>query len=197
MFLSKRSNGFYYIYYENERGRKTCISTKTKFKNEALKFLSNFKEEIKNRLASKVIPIELKKFELEYLSYSETIHSINTTATIQSSFNNFLNYFGNIQLSEITSKKLHAYFEERIRKSSIYQARKDRIHLGAAFNKAVSEGYLLNNPFNEIKRFKIPEKQPLFFSQIDFEILLKAIDNSNIKDLVEFAVNTGQGKWNY
>ena len=49
----------------------------------------------------------------------------------------------------------------------------------------------MENPCKGIKRFKIPDKQPLFFSETDFEILLRVIDNRDIKDLVTFAVNTG------
>jgi hypothetical protein len=48
MFLSKRPNGNYYIYYERN-GKRTCISTKSKYKSEALKFLSHFDKEIKER----------------------------------------------------------------------------------------------------------------------------------------------------
>lgn len=83
------------------------------------------------------------------------------------------------------------YFEERIKSSSIFQARKDLICFHSCFNYAAKQNLLSENPCHGIKRFKIPEKQPLFFSEIDFEILTKAIDNRDILDLVNFAVNTG------
>jgi hypothetical protein len=40
--------------------------------------------------------------------------------------------------------------------------------LGSAFNKAIAEKHLLGNPCDGIKRFRIPEKQPLFFTETDF-----------------------------
>jgi len=56
------------------------------------------------------------------------------------------------------------------------------------FNKAVSNGYLENNPALKIKRIKPPERLPLLFSKEEFASLLKVIDNQDWKDLVEFAV---------
>ena len=191
MFLSKRSNGFYYIFYDNLNRKKTCISCKTKLKSEALKFLSNFQSEIKSRIASKVIPIDIKTFQFEYLKYSESIHSENTTKVFKVTFNFLLEYFGNVNLTEVTPQKLDGYFQKRIIDSSIYPARKDLINLSSAFNWAVKQKYLNENPCKGFKRFKIPEKQPLFFSEIDFEILMKVIDKPDIKDLVKFAINTG------
>ena len=41
MFLAKRK-GIYQIYYTGSNGKRTSVSTKTKYKSEALKFLSEF-----------------------------------------------------------------------------------------------------------------------------------------------------------
>ena len=94
-------------------------------------------------------------------------------------------------LKDITYSKMMKYFENRIETSSIYQARKDLICFSSSLNYAVNQKYLEKNPCDGIRRFKIPQKQPLFFSEIDFEILLQVIDKPDIKDLVIFAVNTG------
>jgi len=81
LFLSKRKNGNYYIYYLNEVGKRACISTKSKLKNEALKFLSNFKSQLEERKVNKVFPISLEKFFFEYLKYSEGIHTYKSAQT--------------------------------------------------------------------------------------------------------------------
>ncbi|MGB5847252.1 MAG: site-specific integrase, partial [Ignavibacteriaceae bacterium] len=64
-------------------------------------------------------------------------------------------------------------------------------YLRSAFNWAITEKYLIENPCKDIKPIKIPEKQPLFFSETDFQILIKSIDGKDIRDIVIFAVNTG------
>ena len=53
--LSKRKNGIYYIFYDQPSGKRTCISTRTKYKAEANKFLTNFKEELKQRNEEKLM----------------------------------------------------------------------------------------------------------------------------------------------
>jgi integrase len=101
-----------------------------------------------------------------------------------------MEYFGNTQLIGITVPKLNDYFTHR-RKKSIYPARKDLINISSAFTYAVNQSYLKENPCKYFKRFKIPEKLPLFFTERELEILLKTIDEPELKDLVEFAVQTG------
>ena len=192
MFLSKHKNGFYYVYYIDPiSNKRKSISTKTKLKSEANQFLSEFTKELKVRKKQKTIPINLKDFIFEFLKYSKSIHSENTTKTYKSTFKYLYSYFGNVEISNIDNKDLMNYFEYRIRISSIYRARIDRISLGSAFNRAVTDKYLLNNPCNGIKRFRIPEKQPLFFSETEYQKLLSVIDNKDLKDLVEMALNTG------
>ena len=191
MILSKRSNGNYYIFYFQPNGKKTCISTKSKIKSEALKFLSKFEVELKDRLKNKTIPILLKDFAFAFLKHSESIHSENTTKVFKVTFNFLIEYFGNTLLTDITAQRLDGYFQKRIKDSSIYPARKDLINISSAFTWAVKQKYLPENPCKGFKRFKIPEKQPLFFSEMDFEILLRIIDEPDIIDLVTFAINTG------
>jgi hypothetical protein len=43
MFLSKRSNGIYYLWLKDELGRKLKVSTRCKRKGEALKFPQSFR----------------------------------------------------------------------------------------------------------------------------------------------------------
>ena len=191
MFLSKRSNGIYYVFYVNSDRKKTCISTKTKKKSEAWIFLSNFRNELKERKLNKTIPTNLKDFVFEFLKYSESVHTPKTTTTFKTTFNFFLSYFGDIPLIDLTHKSINEYLQYRINSSSLYSARKDLINISSSLTKAVNDNYLLENPCKKIKRIKTPEKQPLFFSETDFEILLRNIDNKMMKALSILAVNTG------
>lgn len=191
MYLYKRKSGIYYVIYNQPNGKRTSLSTQTQYKKEALKFLTDFKSTLKERQEQKVTPITLKDFSLVFLKYSETIHTPKTTKAFTISFKFLQLYLGNIQLSELTRSQMESYFQHRISSSSIYSARKDLINLSSAFNKAVIDNYLITNPCKGIKRFKIPEKQPLFFRELEFEKLLSVIDDNDFKDLVLFAINTG------
>jgi len=65
MFLSKHKNGYYYIYYSDPlTNTRKSISTNTKLKSEANRFLSGFEVELKERQKSKITSIFLKDFIL-------------------------------------------------------------------------------------------------------------------------------------
>lgn len=212
MFLSKLSNGYYHLYYFQENGKKTKVSTGTKCKKDAQKFLNSFCKqlyqkttthtdlitEIQNHLTStksKTVKddsseILLKNFAFEFLKNAEPTHTDKTMKGYKSAFKSFINFTGDIPLSKIDNKLMHRFFAEKL-SNSIHQARKHRIVLGYAFNWAVKNEYLKSNPCDCIPRYKLPEKQPLYYSYTDYDNLIKVIDNKDIKDLAIVAVNTG------
>ncbi|MBM4172358.1 MAG: site-specific integrase [Ignavibacteria bacterium] len=191
MYLSKRSNGRYYIFYPQHNGKITCISTKTKLKNEALKFLSNFSNELDSRTKLKTIPISLHDFFFEYLKFSESIHSPKHTETLKATFNVASRYFGEIQLGDLSLSLLQKFVEERLKQVSVFSVKRDKANLSSAFTYGLSKKYLTDNIAKKLKLPKLPEKQPLFFSELQFDLLLKVIREKDIKDLVQFAIQTG------
>jgi integrase/recombinase XerD len=191
LFLSKRKNGFYYVYYLNEFSKRASISTRSKRKNEALKFLADFKNQLEERKANKVIPISLEKFFFEYLKYSESIHTTKSTQTIRSAVNSYLKYFGAIQLSDLNKHNILEYLQHRSNAVSSYVVKRELAYLSAIFNWGITWRYMNENLTNGINKPKLPEKQPLFFSETDFQILLRAIDNQDINDLAVFSISTG------
>ncbi len=191
MFLSKHKNGFYYVYYFNEHGKRLSISTHSKLKSEAYQFLTEFKEKIKQKQRLVLTPITFNQFVFNYLKYSEHINSWNTILSQKSTFNAAKEFFGNIQLTDLTSNKVTEYLHFRLRNGSVYVARRDMAYLSGSFRYAIAQNYLSSNPCKGIFRFKVPEKQPVFFSKEDLGKLLEVIDNEDIKDITLFAVNTG------
>jgi len=191
MYLSKRINGYYYIYYKDKYGKHQGISTKSKLKSDALKFLTNFKSELKKKEHQKVVPMHLDVFSKEFLKHSEAIHSPKTTKTFITTFRYLQEYLGNISLVEIKEKDIKTYIDNRITSASVHQARKDLINLSSCFNWSISEGYILSNPCKNVSKVRVPQKMPVFFSREDFNKLISMIDNQDLKDLIIFAVNTG------
>jgi integrase len=190
MFLSKRSNGIYYIFYDQPNGKRTCISTKAKNKNDALKFLSDFQNNLRLASESKVIPIDLKTFSFDYQKFSEKFHTAKTHYMVKIIFEQFEEHLGNSSLSEITSRDCEIFIYKKASVSQ-YTAQKYLAHLRAAFNKALAQGYILDNPFRKIKNFKIPESLPKYFADEEFQKLLDVVEDSDLKDLILFAINTG------
>ena len=191
MILTKRKNGRYYIVYSKPDGKITGISTRTKVKADALRFLSNFEKEIETRNIQKLKSISLSSFSKLFLSYSKSVHTPKTHKGYERTLSYLEKYLGEISLSEINYSQMSAYFEQRINSSSVYQVRNDLICINSFFNRAIAEGFILSNPCKDIKRFRIPQKQPLFFSELEFDLLLNKVIESDLKDLFVFAIQTG------
>jgi integrase len=92
---------------------------------------------------------------------------------------------------ELTRDKIMDFVQYRLRKTSPYAAKRDIQYLSSAFNWGIQKNYLESNPCVGIKRPRLPEKQPLYFTNEEFDRLLNVIDNADLKDVILFAVNTG------
>lgn len=191
MYLTKRSNGRYYIFYRQQNGKYTCTSTGTKSKSEALKFLSSFESELKERLSKKVNPALLHFFTSEFLRYSESIHSWNHTLSLRTTLRQLHSFCGNISLVELTREKILSFVEKRLTTVSNYTVKRDIANMSSTFSYAISKKYLNENPCKGIKKPKIVERLPLFFSESEFQILLRVIEDTDLKDLITFAAHTG------
>ena len=190
MFLSKRPNGYYYIFYDKPDGKRLCVSTKAKKKSDAQKFLNDFQNNLRIASESKVIFTDLKTFSSEYLKFSEKFHTTKTHYMLRIIFDQFEEHLGNPALNDITNRDCESF----IYKKSIvspYTAQKYLAHLRAAFNKALAQGYIIENPLRKIKNFKIPESLPKYFSDEEFNKLLGVVEDKDLKDLILFAINTG------
>lgn len=192
MFLSKRaSTGIYYIIYYQSNGKRTCKSTSTKKKIEALKVFAEFNNEFSKIEANKIIPISLKDYFWHFLKVQEPLKTNKTIQGFKSTFKFFLNYTGNLELSLVTKQMVMEYLDYRVHSPSIYRARIDLINLSSAFNRAVDQGYLLKNPCSGIKQFKLPQKAPKYFSAEEYIMLLGSIKEQWFKDIVELAYSSG------
>ncbi len=188
MFISKHSNGYYYVYYFDNNGKRCKKSTNAKLKSEALKFLKSFEQKVQSNSTR---DLDLKAFLFEYLKYSESHHTAKTTMAFKTTFNFFHKYIGNPNLKEITTLDIDSFINKRIKTVSLYAGRKDLINLKSAFNWSKQMGYIKVNPAKNIKRIRIPERLPSFFNENEYKILLNAVDNPQLKNIIEIAINTG------
>lgn len=191
MFLFRRNGNWHVEYIDKMTGRAKRISTQCKLKQDAIQFVSRFEEELAERQTVKLTPIPLSKFRDEFLEHSRIIHSIKTTSDYGYLFTGLLRIFGDVQLKSFTRSTIENYVESRLRDASAYAARKELAYLSSMFNYAIPKNYLLANPCKGIKKPKLPEKLPVFFSREEFQMLLTNIHDEAMKAIVLFAVNTG------
>lgn len=128
----KHKNGNYYIYFEDEFGRRKSITTKTKLKSEATKFLSEFKVYLKQRKESKTVSISIQHFITKFLIYSSHIHSENHTKSLRTTLIKLLEYSGNCNLNELNKQKVISFIEWRLSKVSNRAVKRDIANLSLA-----------------------------------------------------------------
>jgi integrase len=190
MFLSKHKNGFYYVIYDTLEGKRSRISTKCKLKSEAHKYLAEFAKQLEEKNARKHAHIDLRSFTYKYFRYSESTHSRKTTDSYAWIFKEFINFLGNPLLHEISFQQIGNYINYK-RKVSAFTAQKHLAYLRSAFNYALKQNYILVNHFSNIKNYRLPEKQPKYFSQEEYQMLINSIHEEWFKNIIEFAYNTG------
>jgi len=100
-------------------------------------------------------------------------------------------HFSNIPISELSEIKLMDYYRKRSKVVSSFVIRREQIYFQSICKWAMKRNYLKENLLQGIKKPKLPEKQPLFFSEAEFQILLNATTDKDLKDLFIIAVNTG------
>lgn len=188
MFLTKRK-GIYYLYYEdlNTKKRKK-VSTKTKLKSEAVKFLRNFKPETKV-MKTEVIYLETLQFEV--LKYTQSNLSPATHRLYITALKNLIDYLGNKPIKQITTKELDNYKNKRaehIRKATVNI---ELTCIKAIFNLAFKWDFININPANNVKKFKIEQKEILSFTDAELQTVFAIMPNGLIKNIVTVALSTG------
>ena len=190
MFLSKRSNGIYYIWFVDEIGRKQKVSTHRRLKSEALKFLQKFREserEHKIRLQRTLF----SQFAEDFLSYSKSVHTPKTQKAFQVAFREFVRLVGDRPLHKIGIRDIENFLSVKKSEASEWTARKYYIALASALETAKRWGCTTNNPFRKVEKPKVRELQPVFFTKPEFQMLLRSIEGRDFREFCICSVSTG------
>ena len=188
MFLSKRNNKIYYLYYRDFDGIRRKVTTKSKTKKSALKFLNGFN--LRGHNGDKE-SLTFKQFQFEYLKYTSPILKPKSILAVTSTFKFYIKYFGNIQINKLSTREIESIISHVIVNTSIWSAKKYYSVMRAAFNKALSWELIESNPFSKIKPPKTPELNHIIFTKDDFKKLIGVTEQIIFKDIFTFAVLTG------
>ncbi|MCI0716742.1 MAG: tyrosine-type recombinase/integrase [Chlorobi bacterium] len=191
MFISKRKNGYYYLFFQDDiSGKRKMISCKSKRKSEALKFLKGYNN---SQHSSKNVNFLLTVSQLqgEVMKYVTDNLRYSTTLFYKRVFNDLLRIIGDKHLKLITTKDIESYKSKRLEEVSPSTVNIDLTTIKTIFNIAIRFNLLLSNPVNHIKKIKIDEKERLAFNSEEVSILLSGIDNKDLRNIVSFALKTG------
>lgn len=193
MFISKRPSGFYHLFYRDERtGKRKSVSTETKLKSEANKFLMNFVHREKLRIQNKNYPvINIEILRDEFLKYAATNYKHSTTSIYLRVFKNLLLKFGNISVNLITNKEIEEYKAFRLDTVTKTTVNIEINTLKAMFNFAKRLNLINNNPCTGIKKLRTAEREILEFSETEIQMILGNTRDKLMRDIIILGLYTG------
>ena len=189
MYLVKNDKSpFYQLVYFID-GKRTTVSTKTKNKKDADKFIANFSLESQEP-KHQIKLISLSKFCDEYVEYNSSIKSKSYVRSIQLSFKMLIIFSGDINLNRLglytLDKFITSTYSRTQRGAALYYRT-----LKAAFSKAVIWSYLSENPLKRIKAPKVSKSFPVFITQNELQIILSNTKEQLLKNIIVCAFYTG------
>ena len=190
MFLSKRSNGIYYLWFTDELGRRQKVSARCMRKSQALRFLQDFRKGEQERRV-RLQRTLLSQFSEDFLAYSKSVHTPKTQLAFRTAFREFLRLMGDVPLHKIGIREIERFLSVKKAEASEWTAKKYYLTLASAFETAKRWGHIGENPFRSVEKPKVPEAQPAHFTRSEFQVLLGSVDDSDFRELCICAVSTG------
>lgn len=190
MYLIKTKRSPYYqVLYRTHSGKLSTKSTGTKLKSEALKFLVDFKHNIKS-IPDKD-PITLKKFCDEFLNNIKNRISEKYYKSLQVTFDKFDLFIGEqIPLQQVDIRLAESFINS-VFQNSKYVAANHYRNLRAAFNLAMKWNYISQNPFTKFKAPKLPKLIPVFINYAELLLIIEKTKTKLMQDIFFTAFFTG------
>lgn len=188
MILFKRSN-VYYIKFIDEFGAEKRVSTKSKKKSDAVKFLSDFKKNIQEKPTT--INISFIKAKDLFLNFCKIHHSQKYHSIIKYNLDNFFITISNKSLLNIHKHEIESFIHSKLIQGKIYTAHQIYRNLKTFFNWAKVNDYIINSPIEKIKAPKLPESKPLWITPEQLQIILSFVKNEILKDIFTILFYTG------
>lgn len=189
MFITKARNGYFYLYY-NTNGKRKKVSTLTKNKSQALKFLKDFNQDIKP-----VIPIpksySLSELRTPILNYVQSNYAKDTLAQYITTFKNLLRILGDIKLEQFGILEMEHYKNIRSKEVKKTTCNIDIKNTKAIINLAIKLELIKENKISKVKKFHIGERKILSMSETEVRKLLEAIDNPMLLYIVKVGLYSG------
>ena len=190
MFISKRSNRYYYLFYFDDLGMRHKVSTGTTLKSEALKYLQRFTPEGHRRSRSRVC-LPLSEFCTRYIEHAQARFSPKYQESISTSIRQFLTVTGDLPLRSIGVREIERFIATIAQGNSDRTVRTYFVTLASAFETARRWEQIDLNPFRKVQRPRLRELIPAHLTPAELAAVLNAESNRDLRDLYSCAVSTG------
>lgn len=192
MFLSKGYKGFYYLYFKDETtGKRNKVSTRTKQKSEANKFLKDFNVIQSQDQPNQTLEISLIELQEEIKKYVKNHFTFKTYQIYEGVLRNLIKIIGNKALRLINIQDIEQYKAQRLESVCKTSVNIEIRTLKAIFNTAFKWNFIKLNPAKEVKQMIVNQKERLAFKEEEIFILLNSITDSKFKNLILLTLYTG------
>jgi len=188
MFIFKRRETYYVEYYDELLEKTRRVSTGKKSKAEATKFVSELRQQLKQRI--KPQGILLSQFRDEYEEHAKSNHSAKYVKSIKLSFKMFVEFIDDPKLNMISVRDAERFITVSHRRAATAGHLYFRT-LKAAFNKGVTWKYIETNPFKSVKPPKLVKRYPKTITKKDLDSIIEQVENKVLKELYLIAYYTG------
>ncbi len=185
--LFKRSNGHYYILFE-EQGRRRWKSTRCSHKSDALKALTQFQQLLKTKPKTAT----LSQFTKDFLEFGFVNYAKPTVDIAKIALNHLKAVAGDCALVMLTAQHLDRYKKRRLTDGvSPVTINVELRSLRSILNVALRWKLIEANPFSGTQLMKVPDVPPTFLTKTDFHRLGGVVKESWLREVLVFAVLTG------
>ncbi|MFC2093519.1 tyrosine-type recombinase/integrase [Bacteroidota bacterium] len=192
MFLSKDYKGIYYLYYNDENGKRRKISTKAKLKAGANEFLRIFKSNDKTgteKIPKKVYKIsDIERPIMEYVKSNFTKSSYEKYSL---TFQNLKRFLRDSPINLINLSHIEYYKNERVKEVKKITCNIEIKTIKSIFNLCLKFNFIERNNIAGVQIYKIPQKEKLSFSETEIKLILNNIEDSTLKNIVLVGLLTG------
>ena len=193
-FLSRCRRRMIYIYFTNPKtGKRTKITTRTKIWAEAEIVFNKFMNlnRIDDNTIHSAINKKLSNLRDQILFSNSNLKSKSTLSLYKSAFDHIINIIGDKNLVTISRYDADLFMNGLLTNRTKSTVNIYFRHMRAAFNIALSYGYIKDNPFRFLKELATPEETRFVIKSEEIEKLLNVMDMDIMKLITKFGLLTG------
>ena len=188
MQLYKRNKKYYYIKYFDENGCEIRVSTTKTRKDEALKVLSDLKQNL-NSTKRKIGSFD--STTSEYLNHIKIRFSKKYYVNMASTLHAFSRQIGSQSINSVKKYSIILFIDHKILSGKLHQAHQHFRNLRTFFNWAVDNEYFTQSPLTRMKSPKLPEKKPTWINENELNEILSNVNSVQLKDIYQILFYTG------
>lgn len=182
--LIQRDNQMWYGVFCHKKKR-VWRSTGTQIRAEAEVAFSELERQFREKKTESV-----STFSADFFERSGSTFAPKTLEVYRRSFTNVIRLVGDRRLDQLGPREAELFRSRRAAEVSPVTVNIELKTLRAAFNDAKRLKMIRENPFDAVKKLRVPYKEASCMEENDLKVLVNAIQDADFRNLIIFAVFT-------